>query len=166
MDSLKSHLTNPIDLCDEPTTCMDEGRSVDFVYFDFDKALNSVSHNILTGKLRVWGLDEWTVRTENWLNGRSQRVTNTGTGSSWKPVTTGVPQGSVLGPILLYCLIIPHRTGMKGRCLLCKFTDDTELGGVADTMEGWAKRNLLKFSKGKCRVLHLGKNNPMHRIGY
>ncbi|KAJ7413205.1 rna-directed dna polymerase from mobile element jockey-like [Pitangus sulphuratus] len=68
----------------------------------------------------------------------------------------------------------------KDRCLLSKFTDDTKPGGVVDTpggcvalqkdlnrLERWAGRNCLKFNKGKCRVLLLGRNNPrhQHRLG-
>jgi len=59
---------------------------------NFSKAFDTVSHNILTGKFRKCGLDEWSVRwTENWLNGRTQRVVICGAESSWRLVTSGVP---------------------------------------------------------------------------
>uniref|UniRef100_A0A670HWE4 Reverse transcriptase domain-containing protein n=1 Tax=Podarcis muralis TaxID=64176 RepID=A0A670HWE4_PODMU len=171
----KSCQTNLISFFDRITSLVDEGNAVDVVYLDFSKAFDKVPHDILVKKLVKCGLDYATTQWIcNWLTDRTQRVLINGSSSSWRRVTSGVPQGSVLGPVLFNIFINDLDDGLKG--ILIKFADDTKLGGVANTpedritlqndldrLENWAKTNKMNFNREKYKVLHLGKKNERHK---
>ena len=105
-----------------------------------------------------------------WLNDRRQRVVVDGEVSSWKPVLSGVPQGSVLGPILFVIYINDLEEGVTGNIL--KFADDTKLFRKTkrigdkqklqddiDKLVRWSEKWQMLFNFGKCKCLHTGLGN-------
>ena len=172
----KSCLTNLIEYLDELTRLVDEGHSVDVVYLDFSKAFDKVPHVRLLAKLEAVGVSGLVLQwIKAWLSNRKQRVVLNGRMSEWLPVLSGVPQGSVLGPLLFIVFINDIDEAVEGASLY-KFADDTKMLRVVNSEEdqenmqmnleslmSWANSWQMQFNADKCKVIHFGtKNKGFH----
>ncbi|XP_040286085.1 uncharacterized protein LOC120999281, partial [Bufo bufo] len=168
----RSCQTNLIDFFDWVTKTKDGGGAVDIASLDFSKAFDTVPHRRLINKLQSLGLDSHIVEwIRQWLRDRQQRVVVNGVYSDQGRVTSGVPQGSVLGPILFNIFISKIAEGLDGK--VCLFADDTKIcnrvdvpGGIHQMekdlgkLEEWSKIWQLKLNVDKCKIRHLGRKNP------
>ena len=113
---------------------IDKGNPVDVVFLDFSKAFYTVPHKRLMNKVRGHGIRgkiaQWI---EEWLSSRMQRVQINGEKSQWERVLGGVPQGSVLGPLLF--LLCVNDLEWEITCHTSKFADTT-LGQNVKSLEG------------------------------
>ena len=145
---------------------MDEGKEVDACFLDFSKAFDKVDHIKLIHKLRATGANNQTV---DWiadlLKDRTQVVVVDGHASSPCAVTSGVPQGSVVGPILFLVYINDLPGAVKSHVRL--FADDTVIYNTADkshqlqkdleALEDWEERWCMEFNPQKCEHLKFSR---------
>ena len=154
---------------------MDEGKSFDVLYLNFQKAFDKVDHERLMVKLDAVGirgkLGEWI---KDWLRGRRQRVKVNGCLSDWEDVVSSVIQGSVLGGIL-FNIFIDDIDEAAIDALLRKFADDTKVAQIVQNQEDaekfqqvinqlceWAETWEMTFNVAKCKILHFGRKNPKY----
>ncbi len=173
----RSCATNMIFMLDMVTKKLDGGTPVDIIYLDYSKAFDKTAHKRLLAKMRSLGITGKILTwVENWLRGRRQKVKVGERLSSPCDVVSGVPQGSVLGPLLFLVFIndlvdvIPADVLLYILCSL--FADDSKvampvgddesvhlLQDVLNKFYEWSIRWCMPFNLDKCAVLHLGRMN-------
>lgn len=169
----RSCLTNLLEFFRVMFATHDQSKAVDVVYLDFKKAFDKVPHRRLMLKVRALGIrGSVAAWIEAWLTDRRQRVVVNGATSGWSAVSSGVPQGSVLGPLLFLIYINDLDVDLVSK--VSKFADDTKLGiNAADPnsilelrqdlvkIGEWSEKWQMPFNTDKCHVLHVGSRNPM-----
>lgn len=167
----KSCVTNLLEFLEVITKHIDDGSPCDIIYMDFMKAFDKVCHQRLLKKLEKHGISGKVLKwIEAWLINRKQRVVLKGETSEWEDVRSGVPQGSVLGPLLFIIFINDIDTGIIST--LSKFADDCKLTKKVstdkeadeiqidlNTLEKWSNTWQMMFHPDKCKVMHIGHNN-------
>ena len=147
-----------------------QGKQTDIILLDFSKAFDKVNHAKLIRKLHNYGIRD---RTLSWisafLNGRSQTVVLEGDCSEEVSVTSGVPQRSVLGPILflIYINDLPDKVKSQVRLFaddtaaylaISKLADSEQLQADLDILQEWEIRWDMQFNSSKCQVIHITRS--------
>ena len=173
----KSCVTNLIDTLDYVGSCLDSGGHIDMTYMqDMSKAFDKVDHELLIQKLqKEYGFGGNLLRWfQYYLADRKQRVTVLGATSDVLPVTSGVPQGSILGPalFLLYVNSLPNNVKSSR---VAMFADDTKvfkaikwpkdamkLQEDLNNLENWSSESGLQFNETKCKSQSITRRiNPI-----
>ena len=167
----RSTVLQLIQVLEKWTETLDQGGCVDVVYCDFMKAFDKVPHQRLIQTLRHYGVtDPLLGWIGQFLNKRKQRVLVNGSSSTWQSVISGIPQGTVLGPIL-FVAYINSLPGVVTNSDIYLFADDTkvfksifsekdceQLQKDIDAMNKWTDTSLLKFHPDKCVSMRIGKS--------
>ena len=169
----KSTGTQLIEFLDELFQNFDINEVQIVVYLDIQKAFDSVSHATLPDKLSKFGFDDSLLRLiHSYLTCRTQSVRIDDTLSTVGEVSSGVPQGSVVGPLffLLYIddmLALPefsHCYCFADDTKICSSVDPEKLKSDLSTISPWAYDNQMTVGKDKCCYLHFQKTEAYHLV--
>ena len=176
----KSCTTNMVSFSDSVVLSINDCKTfgTDVVYFDFSKAFDSVNHDLILLKLKFYfGIDGRLLKfIENYLYEREQCVVLDNAKSSSKPVLSGVPQGSILGPIFFVLFINDLPACLSQGTNIALYADDTKiwrpiysdsdhdiLQKDIDNLNDWAVKNKMKFHPQKCKVVSLcNRDSPLN----
>jgi hypothetical protein len=167
----KACVTNLLETFDYLTKNLGIRKAVDLVFLDFAKAFDKVSHHRLLYKLEAYGIVGNVLSwIKAFLSNRIQRVVLGEHMSNWARVTSGVPQGSVLGPTLFIIFVNDLPEILKNKCKL--YADDCKIMATVDTQDEiaslqsdidavvkWSDEWLMQLNAEKCKIMHLGKKN-------
>ena len=164
----RSCTSNLLESMDVILDMVDEGLPVDMLFFDFSKAFDTVPHHRLLVKLENYGITGGTLEIiRDFLTDRWMRVGVGDHFSEFTRIISGVPQGSILGPLLFLLYINDLPEAIKSKIFM--FADDLKM--LANPLEKeivendlkylefWENTWLLKFNTAKCKVLHFDMNN-------
>jgi len=167
-----------VTVCQDLAEALDDGVRIDSIIIDFSKAFDLVPHDRLITKIAGSGVDGRVIGwLHNFLSGRSQRVRVDGHLSEEIEVTSGVPQGSVLGPLLFLAYVNDIWKNVESDLRL--FVDDciiyrkiTDRGDIEtlqadlDKIMEWALTNEMKINPGKCKAVNFSKSRTKDRLLY
>ena len=157
---------------------LDQRQQIDAIALDFSKAFDKVPHQRLAAKLKYHGVRGKTLRwIECFLSGRTQQVVVEGDQSAPAPVTSGVPQGTVLGPLLFLVYIndLPQRVTATSRlfaddCLIYRNINNTAdsdaLQKDLDSLQDWEQRWQMSFNPDKCETIRITNKTSTTTKGY
>jgi len=132
----RSTVLQLLKILDDWTLQLDLGKQIDVIYTDFEKACDKVPHHALISKLRAYGLDDTLIQwLQDFLCNRIQCVGINGFFSRWFLVDSGIPQGSILSPILflIYINDLPDLCGEDHKIHL--YADDAKLYNTITSKE-------------------------------
>ena len=171
----RSCISQLLEVMEDFSVFIEQGNNIDIIYLDFKKAFDTVPHKRLLEKIKSYGISgnlyKWI---RDFLSNRTQKVRVNNQYSRESKVESGIPQGSILGPILFTIFINDLPDGIKSICKI--FADDTKIYNKSNCsqeiqedikhLQNWSEKWKLFFNISKCKIMHIGTKENQPREKY